>query len=878
MAPRFLRPVRRLFARFVWRLRDEDMEREMAFHVDALSNEFRRGGMDAATARAAARRRFGDTTRLKERGHDVRGSVAVDGLLRDVRHMGRALFKSAGFSAAVVLTLAVGIGANTAIFSVVDQLLLRPLPYPAGERLVMVQETFQDFGAVGTNTVSPANWLDWQRESRTLQTLAAWRTTNYTLTGTGAPRRVNAQLVSAEFFSLLGVQPLLGRAIEARDDRPNAPQTAVLSHQFWQHHFAGDRLVLGRVVQLSDRPFQIVGVMPPGFRFVYPETDLWTAIRLDRAQRWRETAGRFLNVVGRLAPGLTVGEARAEMQTIASRLSSQHEFNRKTGVALTPLRESLTGQVAGSLLLLYCAVAVLLAIACVNVANLLVARAASRRREIAIRSSLGAGRPALVQQQLVESVLLAAAGGVLGVLVARASLDALVAFAPADLLGVPELLIDRRVLAYAVGLSALTGIVVGLVPAMLVAAQPVAATLRAGGRGLSQAPRIRQLLVICQVSMTVVLLCGAGLLARTMVALEGTDNGFDKRDLLTMDVALPAARYDGARRVVFFQAAVQSLQAMPHVTAAAAADSLPIVGGPRGGTIFHVLGTPEKTLSESPMATIRVVTPGFFKTLGVPVVRGREFVRSDDTNPQPGFVVNESFVKTHLAGLDPLSVSLKVWMLRDNPYMPVLGVVGDVSERSVRTSAEPTIFYSHRVLNETGMTLFVRAEGADSLARAAEAAVHAIDPDIAVTGIRTFEAAIGESLARERLSALVTGSFASSALLLSALGLYGLLAFLVTERTKEIGIRIALGAGLSALTRSVLAGGLRLVVVGAIIGVGGSLFLLRSLGALLFGVTPYDAWTYAAVLALLFGSAGLASYVPARRAARVQPLDALRQD
>jgi putative ABC transport system permease protein len=878
MAPRWLRPVRRLFARFVWRVRDGDMEREMAFHVDELSRELMRGGMDAAAARAAARRRFGDTTRMKERGHDVRGSAAVDGLFRDLRHMGRALVKSPGFSAAVVLTLAVGIGANTAIFSVVDQLLLRPLPYPGGDRLVMVHETFQDSPNVLTNSVSPANWLDWQRESRTIVAFAAWRTTTYTLTGIGEPTRVNAQVVSAEFFPLLGVQPLLGRTIDADDDRPNAPQAAVLSHAFWQRHFAADRLVVGRAVQLSDRPFQIVGVMPPGFRFVHPETDLWAATRLDRAQRWRETAGRFINVVGRLAPGPTLGEARAEMRTIASRLSAQYEFNRRTGVALTPLRETLTGQVAGSLVLLYCAVAVLLAIACFNVANLLVARAASRRREIAIRSSLGAGRLALVQQQLVESVLLAAAGGILGMLIARLSLDALVAFAPADLLGVPELLIDRRVLGYAVGLSVLTGVVVGLVPAVLVAGQPVAATLRAGGRGLSQAPRIRQLLVICQVSMTVVLLCGAGLLARTMVALEATDNGLDKRDLLTMEVALPSARYDGARRVVFFQEAVQSLRALPGVAAAAAGDSLPIVGGPRGGTIFHVLGTPEKTMSESPIATIRVATPGFFRTLGIPVLRGREFAPADDTTAQPGFVVNESFVRAHLAGVDPLTVSLKVWMLRDNPYMPILGVVGDVSERSVRTPAEPTIFYSHAVMNETAMSLFVRGDRAESLARAAVAAVHAIDPNLAVTKVRTFEGALGESLARERLSALVTGSFAASALLLSALGLYGLLAFLVTEQTKEIGIRIALGAGLAALTRSVLAGGLRLVLVGAIIGVAGSLVLLRSLGALLFGVTPYDPSTYAAVLALLFGTAALASYLPARRAARVQPLDALRQD
>ena len=878
MTRRGPRWLRRLAALFTWDARDGEMDREMAFHVDALAREYEQRGMASEDARRAAVRRFGDVRRIKERGHDVRQPLALEAIARDTRHMARGLAASPGFALTVVLTLAIGIGANTAIFSVVDQLLLRPLPYPDGDRLVAVNETFRDMPNVAEHSVSPANWLDWQRESRTMRSLAAWRTSTYTLTGIGAPARVNAQLVSAEFFPLLGVEPLLGRVVQGADDQPNAPQVLVLGHDFWQQHFGGDRGIIGRTVQLSDRPYVIVGVMPAGFQFVHQETDVWTAFRLDRTVPWRERAGRFMNVVGRIRPDASLTSSQAEMETIAARLSESFEFNKKTGVKLIPLRETLTGQVARSLLVLYGAVGVLLSIACFNVANLLLARSASRRREIAIRSSLGAGRMAIVQQQVIESVLLAVVGGLLGVALAQVSLDALMAFAPPDLLRVPELSVDWRVLAYAAGLSVISGLLVGLVPAVVAARQPIVATLRAGGRGVAHSPRVRQVLVVCQVAMTVMLLCGAGLLARTMLALNRADSGIDKHDLLTMEVALPVARYTEEQRVIFYKQAVASLRALPGVVDAAAANSLAVVGSPRGGTIFHRLGTEKKTLSDSPVATIRVVTPGYFRTLKIPVLRGREFVAADDTSTTPGFVVNEAFAKAHLKDVDPLGVMMSVWMRAENPYMPIVGVVGDVREGSVRADAQPTIFYNLRGLTEASMTLLVRAEGAELLSKAAIAAIQTIDPNLALTKIRTYERAVAESLARERLNAIVVGGFAMSALVLSSLGLYGLLAFLVTERTKELGIRIALGARLARLSASVVGGGLRLVTLGAVVGVVVSVVALRSFDTLLYGVTPYDAVTYAGVLTLLLAVATLASYLPARRAARVQPLEALRQE
>jgi putative ABC transport system permease protein len=875
------RMIRRLIALFTWNRRDEEMDQEMAFHIESIKRDYVRSGMSEEDAERAARRRFGSVLQLKEAGHDIRSARLVEDLTRDVRHMARGLRKSPVFTITVVLTLAVGIGGNTAIFSVVDQLLLRPLPYPDGDRLVAVYESLPFLsGQQGnaTNSVSPANWLDWQRESRTFERLAAWQPSTLTLTGVGDPLRLNVQFVSSEFFPLLGVAPLLGRTPSDADDLPNAPPVAVLSHHLWQRRFGGDAGVLGRIVQLNERPVEIIGVMPASFRFVYQDTDLWGAYRLNRAQPWRETAGRFMRVVGRIKPDATIATARTDVEAIAKRLASTYEFNKNTSATVIPLREELTGQVRSSLLVLYAAVGVLLSIACFNVANLLLARASSRRREIALRTSLGAGRFAIIRQLVVESLLLAIGGGLLGVFLAHWSVGALHAFAPADLVSAPELGVDRRVLVYALGLSTVTGMLVGLVPAILAARQSIIGSLRASGSSVTQSPRVRQLLVVSQVAMTVILLCGAGLLVRTVIALNSADNGVDKRKLLTMEIALPGGRYAPAQRTAFYRDALAVLRALPGVEAVAASNSLPIIGSPRGGTVFHRLGTPELLMNERPNATIRVVMPGYFRALGIPIIRGREFADADEAVAAPGFVVNEAFAKAFLSDVDPLGASLSVWMQDENPYALVIGVVGDVSEGSVRNSAEPTIFYDHRQLAETRMTLFLRANRPAGQIASAVAVLHRLDPNLAVSKIQTFDDAIAESVARERLSALLSGAFALCALLLVSLGLYGLLAFLVTERTKELGIRIALGAHVGRLTRSVIGRGLRLVATGAAIGVAGAFLLLRWLETLLFDVRPNDLSTYATVVALLCLVAGVASYVPARRAARVEPLVALRQE
>jgi len=772
--------------------------------------------------------------------------------------------------------LAVGIGANTAVFSVVDQLLLRPLPYPNGDQLAIVDEW--SIGLKKSADVSPANWLDWQRASGTFQGFAAWQPALFRMTGAGEPRRVFAQLVSSEFFPVLRVAPLLGRIISAPDDRPDGPRVAVISFRAWQEQFGGDPRAIGRTIELDDRPYEIVGVMPAGFRFLQQDIDVWTAFQLDRTRPWRETTdGRFIKVLGRLADGATISTARSEMEGIARSLASRYTFNRNMSVTVTPLREVLTGQVRASVLVLFAGVGVLLAIACFNVANMLLARSASRQREVAIRASLGAGRWAIARSLLVESVLLAGVSGALGLALARGSLDAFLASAPTNLLGVNELFIDRRVLMYAVAVSLATGVLATLGPTILFAWRSMADALRMRSRA-GHAPRVRQALVVVQVAMTVVLLCGAGVLVRTLIALNQAPTGFDARDVLTMRVAISPARYPDERPRDFYQQAVTRVRALPGIESAAVAASLPMIGIPRGGTRFHQLGTPELPTNDLPSTVVRMVAPGYFRTLRIPILGGREFTDADNENPMAGFVVNETFARSYLSGRDPLATYISVRMQEENPHLPIIGIVGDVSEGSVRVAPQPTVFYSHGRMPWATMTLFVRGRQPESLAKPVVAALHELDPALVVSNVRTIETALAESLARERISALISTSFGVGGLLLAALGLYGLLAYLVAERTKDIGIRIALGARWARITGSVIASGLVLAAVGATIGVGGSLLLLRPLGALLFGVTPYDLPTYATVVVLLGAIAALASYLPARRAARIEPLTALRYE
>src|SRR5262245_37996257 len=797
----------------------------------------------------------------------------------DIRYCLRTLARTPVFTITVVLTLALGIGANTAIFSIVDRLLLRSLPFPHGEQLVVIHENRRTAPQMD---VSPANWLDWQRDSRSFESLAAW-TNRFpsTLTGSGEPERLKAETVSHEFFPLLGVQPVLGRVFSPDDDRPGAPPTAVLSYSLWQRKFGGDKGILGKTIELNAMAVEVIGVMPPEFRFLSYDTDVWRPFALDRNLSWRDSAGRFIPfVVARIKPSVTYDSAKAELETIAGRLAQMHVFNRDTSVTVIQLREAMTGHVRTSLLVLFVAVGVLLLIACSNVANLVLARSAYRKREIAIRTSLGATRSAIVRQLVTESLLLGTAGGLAGVFIARWAVGVLLALVPPNLLQTPSIPIDRWVLLYTLAISILTGLVVGLVPALPAIRVELADYLRSGTRSVTLPMSLRKGLIVAQVAMTVVLLCGAGLLERSLLALIHDPTGVRAENVLTMRVELPASRYNPPQRLGFFRQVIERLQALPGVQSASAASDIPVETLRTSGTSFQIMGQAELLPNERPTTRVRVITPGYFKTLGIPLLSGRDFTQDDQTLGAPQvFIVNETFVKRYFQNSDPCSASTPVNM--QSPYTPygrIIGVVVNVKEASLRVIPEPSVFYNHRPLPYPGMTLFVRTIRGAEITREATQIIRDLDRNLPVIEVRMLGDAFGDSAARERLNAVVSGAFAVCALLLAALGLYGLLAFTVAERTNEIGIRLALGAQTSRVLRMVMSQGLGWVAAGGLLGLVIALAVYRFLETLLFGVRGYDPLTFGAVAALLLLVSDFPVLIPARLATRINPLVALRNE
>jgi putative ABC transport system permease protein len=543
-----------------------------------------------------------------------------------------------------------------------------------------------------------------------------------------------------------------------------------------------------------------------------------------------------------------------------------------------PLREVLTGEVRTSLLVLLAAVSVLLLVACFNVASMMLARSSSRRREIAVRTSLGASRGAIVRQLLVESLLLAGAGGAVGFLVALWGVSVLIELTPRNLIRVVEVPLDRWVLMYTFGISLLTGLIFGLAPAITATRGSLATYLHGVGRSITHSARIRQGLVIAQVTMTVILLCGAGLLVRSFAVLNSISTGVDANQVMTMQITMPVPRYDRNQQVELVTRIIERLEKLPGVQSAGATRSLPVIG-PTAGTGVHFKGTPDVAMNDRPMARIRMATPGYFKTVGTPIVSGHEFTWDDQRpNAELVFVVNEAFVKAYLPGKDPLATSMRVWMGMENPFGRIVGVAADVLEGSLRGGAVPTVFYNQRQLSYSGMTLFVRTNRPSTIAREAVQVIHDIDRDVPVTQVRTLRDAFGQSIAQDRLNAGVSGAFAVTALLLASFGLYGLLAFLVAERTREIGIRMALGAEAATLVQMVMNHGLSLVAAGGLLGLIGAFAISRFIKTLLFEVSSYDPTTFVAVTLLLILVGALAAFLPAYRAATVNPIVALRQE
>jgi putative ABC transport system permease protein len=806
----------------------------------------------------------------------------METLWQDLRYGLRMLARSPGFTAVAVLTLALGIGANISIFALVNTVLLRPLPYKNADRLVTVWG-YNHARGYTTDLVSPLDFRDWQTQNHSFEIMGASTDVTYTLTGLGEPSLIIAYSFSADYFHTLGVTPLLGRTFLPEEEQPGKNHVAVLSYSFWQSRFGGNHEVVGKAITLDGEPYSVVGVMPVGFRYP-PFTELWTPYTT-RPEAANDRSYRYLRIMARLKSGVSLEQAQTEMNTIASRLALEYPKTNKDEDAtnLISLRQNFSGDVRPALLVLLCAVGFVLLIACANVANLLLARAANRQKEVAVRFALGADRSRLVRQFLTESLLLSLAGGALGLVLASWCANAMVQMFPPTIfnLSVPHvdrISIDGWVLGFAVLASIITSIVFGLAPAIQACSNTNEA-LKEGGRGLlagAQGRRFRNALVIAEVALSLILLTAAGLTLRTFVYLLKGNLGFTADHVLTLRVLPPSNKYKtDAQLIAFSEHVLESIQSLPGVKAAGTVTFLPLSGwlGERGVSLERQ-STPE---SERPMAMWSSITPDYFRAFEIPLLNGRAFTNQDRQGTPRVAIVSKSLAARLAPNSDPIGQRIDV----DGVQGPVqlVGVVGDVHHLGMTSETTSELYLPFSQLPEPVLCFAIQTEGdPQSLAKSVERAIWSVDKDQAVGFVMSMDQLASESLAPQRMIMIILGVFGGMALLMAALGLYGVISTSVARRTQEFGIRMALGARAADIQGLVMKQGLGLVLIGVAVGVAGAFGLMRFLAALLYGVRPVDPLTLAVVAVAMIGVAVLASYVPARRATHVDPMVALRYE
>jgi putative ABC transport system permease protein len=856
---------------------DRDLSEEVGSYVELLTEKKMKEGMSEREARHAAMVEVGGVEQVKEEVRAGRTGFALETFLQDLRYGLRSLRKKPGFTLTAVIALALGIGANSALFSVINGVLLRSLAYRDADSIVMVWEKNFQRGR-SQNSVSPANFLDWKKQSASFEQFAASWDTRVNLTSGGEPEEIQVQRVSADFFSVLGVPPRLGRSFVHEEDVAGGNLVVVLSHELWQSRFGGNPTIVGQSITASGRTFIVVGVMPPGFHFLNTQVQAWIPLALDPANDWRKQ-GRYLRSVARLKSGVTIQQAQAELDGIAKRLEQDYpDYNKGWGANLVPMHEQIVGDIRPVLLVLLAAVAFVLLIACANVANLLLSRAASRQKELALRAALGAGRTRLIRQMLTESVLLAVMGGALGVFLAYWGIQLLLALAPDNIPRLNEITIDPRVLIFTLAISLLTGLIFGLVPALQSSRPDLSDALKEGARGSSGGSRLfRNLFVVAEMALALVLLVGAGLMLRSFFQLHQVKTGFDTDRVLTMRVQLPTAKYQQpAQRAEFFKRAQERLAALPGVKSVGAISFLPLTGL-ASSTSFNLATQPDLPPSESPGTEVRAITPGYFAAMGIPLLKGRSFDERDGADSRV-LVINETLARKYFPGENPIGQRLIVnW----DPKVAdeIVGVVGDVKETALAEEANPAIYWPHPREPYQFMTFVLRsAIDPAPLSATATKEIHALDPDQPVADIRTLDQVVAKSIARPRFNALLLAIFAGVALVLASVGIYGVMNYSATQRTQEIGIRMALGAKPGDILRLVVGHGMKLTLAGIVIGVIASLALTRVMANLLFGVTATDLPTFVAVSVILTTVALVANYIPARRATRLNPVIALRYE
>ncbi len=887
--------MRRLGDLFHKPRRDRDLDEEIESHVQLHTEDGLREGLTPAEARRRAMAQLGGLDATKEACRDQRGIPWLETLWRDVRYGVRQLRRNPGFTAVAVLTLALGIGANTAIFSVVNAILLKPLPYPEPGQLVQLRA---DWSGKPSTDIGSATFVEVKAQSQSLGRIAAYCGGDMTLTGVGAAERVVAGAVTAEFFPLLGIQPALGRNFTREEDTPNGPKAAILGHGLWQSRFGGDADVLGRTITLNEQSYTVVGILPA--RFQYPEPfQLWTPLALG------ETGGTFvkhgegmmlLKAIARLKPAVTLQQAQAELQTIASRLQpggptatprGEGGEGGGGGLTLVGLHEQVVGDVKGALLVLLGAVAFLLLIACANVANLLLARAAARHREMAVRAALGAGRLRVARQLLTESALLSLAGGGLGLMMAFWGVRALGQWSGASLPAMHGIGIDAWVLAFTLGVSVITGLAFGLAPAVQSWRADVNAALKQESRGDTggHRHRFRHLLVVSEVALALVLLIGAGLLIKSFSRLMEVNPGFQTDGVLTFQVTLTEGK-SSPQKINFTHRVIERLQALPGVQAAAATDSLPLTPFARI-TLAEIDGRPPIDVVKLRRGELKVrlasrptVTHDYFNAMGIRVRSGRAFA-SEDAHPTAGAViVNEAFEKHHFPGESAIGKRIHLGGgTAGAHWQTIVGVVSDVRQSGLAGDVLLEVFNPVLEDIEEGMSFVIRTSGEPAhLISAVRAVMAEVEPNQPLHNVMTMEQRLANTTTSRRLNTVLLGSFAAVALVLAVVGIYGVMSYAVTQRRREIGVRLALGAQQRDVLGLVIGQGLRLTLTGVVIGLLGAFALTRYLSGLLYEIKPTDPLTFLSVAAALTAVALLACWLPARRAARVDPMVALRSE
>jgi putative ABC transport system permease protein len=860
---------------------DQEFSEEIQAYLDMLTEAKLRQGLSPQEARRNALLELGGVPQVEERVREIRMGQFIETAWRDVRLGVRTLVHSPIFTAVTVLSLALGIGANTAIFSVVNGLLLQPLSYPESERLVHVWHTppQQSFPGLDRFSVSPANYLDWKAQASAFEQTAVYGYAGLSLSTSNDPMPLIGATVSSDFFSVLRTNALQGRTFTPDEERPGRDQVVVISHALWQRAFGANPNIIGQTVTLNSRGFTVVGIMPASFEFPR-EAELWVPLAWDDKERQTRSIHDYL-VVARLKQNVSVQQAQAEMSTISSRLEQQYpEENKGWGAVVIPLRDDLVGDNRTALLVLFCAVSFVLLIACANVANLMLARGANRQKEIAVRIALGAGRARLVRQLLTESVLLAVTGGLLGLLLAVWGSKMLVRLGSLPNAG--NIGIDTWALGFTILVAFAAGIIIGIMPALQFTRSSVSETLKQGsGRtgGTSLKQHTRKALVVSEVALSLVLLIGAGLMIRSFWNLQHVDPGFDTSNALTMSVVLTPIRYsEPHQRLAFLERAMEQIRAVPGVVSVGATTKIPLAGG--GSTQpFSVEGRPTGAIAEQPMAQTRYISPDYFRAIGIPLRQGRFFSDQDRDNSVPVIIISEAMARRFWPGENPIGKRLTPSFHVEQGAREIVGVVGDVKAGGLDSDSSTMMYLPFKQFPLPFMSFVVRTTpNPETLIQPVSKAIYSIDKEQALTDVQTLEQVLMASLSGRRFNMTLLLTFAGVALLLAAVGVYGVMNYTVTLRRRELGIRMALGAAKTDVLRLVLGQGLTLTLIGVGAGLISAYALTRLMASLLYGVTATDYLTFGSVSAMLIAVGLVASYVPAQRATKVNPTIALRAE